>query len=223
MKKILVVEDDKKINGLICEFLKNEGYKVFNAFDGAEGYLKFNSDDFDLVILDIMMPKVDGYALCSLIRENSKVPIIFLTALGEVEDEVKAFELMGDDYITKPFSFPILVKRVEAIFRRSSKEEFLEEKLTFEKLVLNLNTYKTYIDNKEQDLTLKEFNILKMLIKFYPKVLSREMLMDEVWGYDYYGDMRVIDAHIKNIRKKIIYDYIRTVKGVGYVLKKEVE
>ncbi|MBY0755245.1 response regulator transcription factor [Clostridium sardiniense] len=219
MKKILVVEDDIKINELIIEFLKSEGYKVYSSFDGLSGYSKFKEDNYDLVILDIMMPKLDGYGLCNLIREESDVPIIFLTALSEAEDEIKGFDAMADDYITKPFSFNVLIKRVEAVLRRSEKTNDLKDELSFGNLYINLNTYKVYIDNKEVEFTLKEFNILNILMKSYPNVVSREMLMDKVWGYDYYGDMRVIDAHIKNIRKKIEYDYIGTVKGVGYVLK----
>ncbi|MGG5461086.1 response regulator transcription factor [Clostridium sp. B9] len=224
MKNILVVEDDKKINELIVEFLKSEGYFVDFALDGIEGFYKFNENSFDLVILDAMMPKLDGYSLCGLIREKSRVPIIFLTALSEINDEIKAFDAMADDYITKPFSFNILIKRVEAVLRRSGKrEEKIKEYkscINFEKLKMDLDTYKVYIDEDEIELTLKEFNILKFLIEAYPRVLSREMLMNEIWGYDYYGDMRVIDAHIKNIRKKIVHDYIGTVKGIGYVLKK---
>lgn len=223
MKKILVVEDEIKINELIVEFLKSEGYEVDSAYDGVVGYSKFKENKYDLVILDVMMPKLDGYGLCNLIREKSKVPIIFLTALSEVDDEIKGFEAMADDYITKPFSFNVLIKRVEAVLRRSDREEKISNELSFEKIVINLNTYKVYIDRKEVEFTLKEFNILKILMESYPNVVSREILMDKVWGYDYYGDMRVIDAHIKNIRKKIYYDYIGTVKGVGYVLKKSVE
>ncbi|MBM7834590.1 response regulator transcription factor [Clostridium sardiniense] len=219
MKKILVVEDDIKINELIIEFLKSEGYEVDSSFDGLSGYSKFKEDNYDLVILDIMMPKLDGYGLCNLIREESDVPIIFLTALSEAEDEIKGFDAMADDYITKPFSFNVLIKRVEAVLRRSEKTNNVKDELSFGNLNINLNTYKVYIDNKEVEFTLKEFNILNILMKSYPNVVSREMLMDKVWGYDYYGDMRVIDAHIKNIRKKIDYDYIGTVKGVGYVLK----
>lgn len=219
MKKILVVEDDIKINELIIEFLKSEGYEVDSSFDGLSGYSKFKEDNYDLVILDIMMPKLDGYGLCNLIREESDVPIIFLTALSEAEDEIKGFDAMADDYITKPFSFNVLIKRVEAVLRRSEKTNNLKDEISFGNLYINLNTYKVYIDNKEVEFTLKEFNILNLLIEFYPNVVSREILMDKVWGYDYYGDMRVIDAHIKNIRKKISYDYIGTVKGVGYVLK----
>lgn len=221
MKKILVVEDDKKINELVVEFLKSEGYYVEYAFNGIEGFYKFKDNNFDLIILDVMMPKLDGYSLCGLIREKSKVPIIFLTALSEASDEIKAFDAMADDYITKPFSFHVLIKRVEAVLRRSGmdEEEEINSIMKFKGLKMDLSTYKAYVDNEEIELTLKEFNILKFLMNSYPRVLSREVLMNEVWGYDYYGDMRVIDAHIKNIRKKIVYDYIGTVKGIGYVLK----
>lgn len=221
MQKILVVEDDKKINELVVEFLKSEGYYVEYAFNGIEGFYKFKDNNFDLVILDAMMPKLDGYSLCGLIREKSKVPIIFLTALSEPCDEVKAFDAMADDYITKPFSFSVLIKRVEAVLRRSGmgEEKEINSIIKFKGLKMDLSTYKAYIDGEEVELTLKEFNILKFLMNSYPRVLSREVLMNEIWGYDYYGDMRIVDAHIKNIRKKIIYDYIGTVKGIGYVLK----
>lgn len=221
MKKILVVEDDKKINELVVEFLKSEGYYVEFAFNGVEGFHKFKENKFDLVILDAMMPKLDGYSLCGLIREKSHVPIIFLTALSENSDEVKAFDAMADDYITKPFSFSILIKRVEAVLRRYNlyDEKDQASVIKFKNLKMDLNAYKVFLNGEELEFTLKEFNILKFLMDAYPRVLSREILMNEIWGYDYYGDMRVIDAHIKNIRKKIACDYIGTVKGIGYVLK----
>lgn len=227
MEKILVVEDDKKINELIVEFLKSEGYKVIGSYDGIDGFSKFKENEFDLVILDVMMPKLDGYELCKLIREISNIPIIFLTALSETGDEIKAFDIMADDYITKPFSFNILIKRVEAILRRTKinkkDNDNSKEKLKFNEITINPNTYKVYVNGEDVEFTLKEFNILKLLMEYYPNVASREFIMDKVWGYDYYGDMRVIDAHIKNIRKKIVYDYIGTVKGVGYVLKEQME
>ena len=193
--KILVVEDDIQIQELIVEFLESENYIVDTASDGVEGYEKFKENKYDLVILDVMMPKLDGYSLCKMIKKNDEeVGIIFLTALGDENSEIKGFDLKADDYISKPFSFNILIKRVEAVLRIKKEEEI--------------------------ELTLKEFNILKFMIRSYPMVVSREMLMDKVWGYEYYGDTRVIDAHMKNIRKKIKYDYIKTIKGVGYVLEK---
>lgn len=226
MKKILVVEDDIQIQELIGEFLKAQDYEVHSANDGVQGYNKIKEEEYDLIIMDVMMPNMDGYSLCKMVRKISKTPIIFLTALGEEQDEIKAFELECDDFITKPFSFNVLIRRVEAVLRRADNFEIEnneKKELVFEKLILNEDTYKAIFDGDEIELTLKEFNILKNLIEFYPRVITREMLMDKVWGYDYFGEMRVVDAHIKNIRKKIEASYIKTIKGVGYVLEKPVE
>ena len=219
--KVLVVEDDNQIQELIVEFLSSQDYIVDTANDGVEGYEKFKSGEYDLVILDVMMPRLDGHSLCKMIRNIDKeVSIIFLTALGDEENEIKGFDLNADDYISKPFSFNILIKRVEAVLRRKNKEKSEDEVLKFEGLKLDLQTFKSYIDEEEIELTLKEFNILKLMISSYPTVVSRENLIEKIWGYDYFGDTRVIDAHMKNIRKKIKKDYIKTIKGVGYVLEK---
>lgn len=226
MKKILVVEDDLQIQELIKEFLKAQNYFVDTADDGVLGYEKVKNNEYDLIIMDVMMPNMDGYSLCKMIRAISKTPIIFLTALSEEQDEIKGFELECDDFITKPFSFNILIKRVNAVLRRSetlSSDNEESNELVFETLKLDKDSYKVYVDGEECEFTLKEFNILKNLIEFYPRVITREQLMDKVWGYEYYGEMRVIDAHIKNIRKKISKNYIKTVKGVGYVLEKNME
>ena len=219
--KILVVEDDNQIQELIVEFLSSQDYIVDTANDGVEGYEKFKSGKYDLVILDVMMPKLDGHSLCKMIRNIDKeVSVIFLTALGDEENEIKGFDLRADDYISKPFSFNILIKRVEAVLRRKNKEISEDEVLKFEGLKLELQTFKSYVDEEEIELTLKEFNILKLMISSYPTVVSREKLIEKIWGYDYFGDTRVIDAHMKNIRKKIKKYYIKTIKGVGYVLEK---
>ncbi|WP_195999827.1 response regulator transcription factor [Clostridium sp. 1001271B_151109_B4] len=219
--KILVVEDDNQIQELIVEFLSSQDYDVDVANDGVEGYEKFKESKYDVVILDVMMPRLDGHSLCKMIRNLDKeVSIIFLTALGDEESEIKGFDLNADDYIIKPFSFNILIKRVEAVLRRKQKEEKKSVILEFEGLKLDLQTFKSYIDNEEIELTLKEFNILKLMINSYPTVVSREKLIEKIWGYEYFGDTRVIDAHMKNIRKKIKKDYIKTIKGVGYVLEK---
>ena len=219
---ILVMEDDASIQELIVEFLKAEGYDVDYASDGLEGIQLFKKKEYDLVLLDIMMPNLDGYSVCKMIRQNSNVPIIFLTALNEETDQLKGFELECDDYITKPFSFNLLIQRVKAILRRG-KNNLSGDFLNFEKIKLDLNTYSVQIDEQNIELTLKEFNILKMLIEKYPHVITRESLLDSIWGYDYYGDTRIVDAHIKNLRKKISLPYIKTVKGIGYTLEKDIE
>ena len=219
---ILVMEDDVNIQELIVEFLKAEGYDVDYASDGLEGIQLFKKKEYDLVLLDIMMPNLDGYSVCKMIRQTSNVPIIFLTALNEESNQLKGFELECDDYITKPFSFNLLIQRVKAVLSRG-RFNISSDLLIFEKLKLDLNTYSVQIDDQNIELTLKEFNILKMLIEKYPQVVTRENLLDSIWGYDYYGDTRIVDAHIKNLRKKIILPYIKTVKGIGYTLEKDIE
>ena len=204
------------------EFLKAEGYDVDYASDGLEGIQLFKKKEYDLVLLDIMMPNLDGYSVCKMIRQTSNVPIIFLTALNEESNQLKGFELECDDYITKPFSFNLLIQRVKAVLRRG-RINISSDLLIFEKLKLDLNTYSVQIDDQNIELTLKEFNILKMLIEKYPQVVTRENLLDSIWGYDYYGNTRIVDAHIKNLRKKIILPYIKTVKGIGYTLEKDIE
>lgn len=219
---ILVMEDDMNIQELIVEFLKAEGYDVDYASDGIEGIQLFKKKEYDLVLLDIMMPNLDGYSVCKMIRKSSNVPIIFLTAMNEESNQLKGFELECDDYITKPFSFNVLIQRVKAVLRRG-KSNLSNDFLTFEKIKLDLNTYSVQLDDNNIELTLKEFNILKTLIEKYPQVITRESLLDSIWGYDYYGDTRIVDAHIKNLRKKISLPYIKTVKGIGYTLEKDIE
>lgn len=216
MKKyILVVEDDLDIQELIYEFLSTQGYQVDVANDGLEGIQKFKSSAYDLVILDIMLPNMNGYQVCQMIRHKSNVPIIMITALGEEEDQIKGFDLGVDDYITKPFSFQILIKRVEAVLRRNDHTNS-SRKLQCEDIVVDCDAYTVYVKGEEKDLTGKEFEILAALMEEKGKVLARETLLDKVWGYDYYGDSRVVDVHIKNLRKKLDVPYIKTVKGVGY-------
>ena len=219
---ILVMEDDINIQELIVEFLKSEGYDVDFASDGLEGIQMFKKKKYNLVLLDIMMPNLDGYSVCKMIRQNSNVPIIFLTALSEESEQLKGFELECDDYITKPFSFNLLIQRVKAVLRRG-KGNISDDFIVFDKIKLDLNTYTVKIDDENIELTLKEFNILKTLIEKYPQVVTRESLLDIIWGYDYYGDTRIVDAHIKNLRKKISLPYIKTVKGIGYTLEKDIK
>lgn len=220
-KYILVVEDDYKSQQLLQQFLTSNGYKVDCANDGLEGIQMYKDRNYNLILLDIVMPNLDGFSMCKMIRKESDVPIIFVTALSSESDQIKGFDLLCDDYIVKPFSYNLLIKRIEAVLRRS-KEDKAGVYLTFEKIKLNLKTYSDEIDGKIIDLTLKEFNILKSLIENYPQVVTREKLLDSIWGYDYFGDTRIVDAHIKNIRKKIILPYIKTVKGIGYTLQKDI-
>ena len=218
---ILVVEDDYKSQQLLQQFLTSNGYKVDCANDGLEGIQMYKDRNYNLILLDIVMPNLDGFSMCKMIRKESDVPIIFVTALSSESDQIKGFDLLCDDYIVKPFSYNLLIKRIEAVLRRS-KEDKAGVYLAFEKIKLNLKTYSAEIDGKIIDLTLKEFNILKSLIENYPQVVTREKLLDSIWGYDYFGDTRIVDAHIKNIRKKIILPYIKTVKGIGYTLQKDI-
>ena len=214
-KKILVVEDDRDIRELAEEILKAEGYKVYTANNGLEGYKLFKYEDLDLIILDVMMPKMDGYQMAKLVRQrDEKIPIIMLTALEEVYDEIKGFETGVDDYITKPFSFNILIKRVKAIIRRNEKEE--EKNIEFKEIYLDIDSFKAVVNSKEIELTYKEFEIIHHLMKNKNKVISRQNLLDQIWGKDYKGDTRVLDSHIKNLRKKLNIPYIKTLKGIGY-------
>ena len=214
-EKILVVEDDRDIQEIVSEILKAEGYEVVTADNGLEGYQLFKERDPDLIILDVMMPKMDGYQMAKLVRQkNETVPIIMLTALEEEYDEIKGFEVGADDFISKPFSFNILLQRVRAVLRRSKKEK--NKQLEIREITLDLDTYKAIVGNQEVELTYKEFEIMYLLMSNKNKVVLRKTLLDKVWGSDYEGDSRVLDNHIKNLRKKLNISYIKTLKGVGY-------
>lgn len=219
--KILSIEDDSMIQDLIKEFLSSQGYIVECATNGEDGINMIKQNDYNLILLDVMMPKLDGFSTCKIIRNISNVPIIFITALGDETSEIKGFDLNCDDYISKPFSFNILVKRVQAVLDRAYKIN--KDIISFESLQLNLDTFKAIVNENEIELTATEFNILKYLITNYPSVITRESLLNNVWGYDYYVDDRVVDAHIKNIRKKLNISYIKTVKGIGYTLEKNIK
>lgn len=217
-EEILVIEDDQYIQELIAEYLKAQGYKVETASNGAEGYQMFKTGNFNLVLLDVMLPNMDGYSVCKMIRQHSTTPIIILTALSEEKDQLHAFELEADDYLAKPFSFNVLVKRVEAVLRRT-KLDMKPKDLSYERLCLDCESYKAYLDDVPVEMTVREFTILAYLIENAGRTITREMILDRVWGYDFFGDSRLVDAHIKNIRKKIGVPYIQTIKGVGYLIE----
>ncbi|EOP49194.1 hypothetical protein IKQ_05232 [Bacillus cereus VDM053] len=212
---ILVVEDDQEIQELIKQFLMTQQYKVIVASDGLEGMKQFNKQSFDLILLDVMMPNLNGFEVAKMIRSQSNIPIIMLTALEEEQDQMKGFDLGIDDYITKPFSFHVLMRRVEAVLRRSNNQS-TDNHLVFRELHVDGDAYKVYVNKVEVPLTTKEFEILQLLLQNEKKVLTRENIVEKIWGYEYAGDTRMIDTHMKNIRKKLDIPYIKTVKGIGY-------
>ena len=221
MKKILVIEDEKDIQNIIKAFLENADYKVETADDGLEGINLIQKNSYDLVLLDIMMPKIDGFVVCEMIRKNNNVPIIILTALTDEESQLKGFDKLADDYITKPFSMPVVLKHIEAIFRRTDNNNETSNILKYKNMILNTENYEVYVDNQKVSLTYREFEILKIFLENQGKVFSRDNILNSIWNYDYFGDDKIVNTHIKNIRKKLGYDYIETVRGVGYKIDKE--
>ena len=201
MQRILVVEDDFDIQELLQNFLQETGYEVDIAGDGVEALSIFIDGKYDLILLDIMLPKIDGYGVCELIRKQSDVPIIMLTALNGEDDQIKGLDLQVDDYITKPFSMPILIRKIAAVLRRSSQgtvESY--QSITYGNLLLNCDGYTATMNGNTFELTQKEFEILRELLTHQGRILTRQNLLDKLWRYDFYGDERVVDTHIKNLR-----------------------
>ena len=220
--KILVIEDDRDIEELLQFFLEDNGYQVAIARDGLEGITMFREGGFSLILLDIMLPKIDGYAVCELVRKESDIPIIMVTALSDEEDQMKGLDLLSDDYITKPFSMPVLLRKIGAVLRRSQRNQKGEANrmLLYQQLRLDLDNYQVFVAGEETSLTKREFEILKMLLENQGKVMTREILLEQLWQYEFYGNDRVVDNHIKNLRRKLGGSYIETVKGVGYRIAK---
>ena len=197
MQRILVVEDDFDIQELLQNFLQETGYEVDIAGDGVEALSIFIDGKYDLILLDIMLPKIDGYGVCELIRKQSDVPIIMLTALNGEDDQIKGLDLQVDDYITKPFSMPILIRKIAAVLRRSSQgtvESY--QSITYGNLLLNCDGYTATMNGNTFELTQKEFEILRELLIHQGRILTRQNLLDKLWRYDFYGDERVVDTHI---------------------------
>ena len=220
--KILVIEDDRDIEELLQFFLEDNGYQVAIARDGLEGITMFREGGFSLILLDIMLPKIDGYAVCELVRKESDIPIIMVTALSDEEDQMKGLDLLADDYITKPFSMPVLLRKIGAVLRRSQRNQKGEANrmLLYQQLRLDLDNYQVFVAGEETSLTKREFEILKMLLENQGKVMTREILLEQLWQYEFYGNARVVDNHIKNLRRKLGGSYFETVKGVGYRIAK---
>ncbi|MBC1229634.1 response regulator transcription factor [Listeria booriae] len=216
MKHILVVEDDANIRDVTYAFLADEGYQVTTSENGMEAFGFFENQTFDLIIMDIMMPKMDGYTLCELIRTKSDTPILMLTALGEEDSGLKGFELGADDYIQKPFSYKVLIKRVEALLRRVPAKQESPHLLQVSDIALNTETFQVTARDFPVELTRKEFDILRLLMQNPGRVFTREMLLEQAWDYEYIVDTKIINTHIKNLRKKLATDKIQTVRGAGY-------
>ncbi len=217
--KILVVDDESRMRKLVKDFLEREGYLVIEASDGEEALEKFyEHKDIDLIVLDVMMPKMNGWEVCEEIRINSKTPIIMLTAKSEEKDELRGFNLGVDEYISKPFSPKILVARISAILRRTNVVDAAEEILDVSGIVINKGAHTVEIDNKGVELSYKEFELLCYFIENKGLALSREKILNNVWNYDYFGDARTIDTHVKKLRSKMgdKGEMIKTIWGMGY-------
>ena len=222
MQNILIVEDDLDIQELLREFLKEAGYEMMTASDGIEAMDLFAKNKYDLILLDIMLPKIDGFGVCELIRKQSQVPIIMLTALGGEEEQIRGLDLQVDDYITKPFSVPILIRKIAAVLRRSGQTQDEGHKtIAYQNLLLDLDNYTAMVDGIAYELTQREFEVLRELLTHQGRIMTRQNLLDKLWRYDFYGDERVVDTHIKNLRKKLGIEFIQTVRGVGYKIDKE--
>ncbi|WP_010632601.1 response regulator transcription factor [Sporolactobacillus vineae] len=228
--KILMVDDDWKLRNLLRIYLAKEGFDTVEASDGPEALLKIKDQSFDLVILDVMMPKMDGWQVCQSIRMTQSVPILMLTALGETKEKVHGLELGADDYLTKPFDPEELIARVHALIRRAASAvtagQTNNHALQFPSLKIDSDGRQVFIADQPLDLTPKEFDLFLTLAKNKGRVLSREQLIELIWGYDFEGDLRVVDIHVKNIREKLkksglAYNPIQTSWGVGYKFEAE--
>ena len=221
MKKILVVEDELEIRQLLASYLRNEGFSVSEAEDGVAAIELFGKEKFDLVILDILIPKIDGYGVCELVKSKSDVPVIFLSALGDENSMIKGYDSLADDYVTKPFSMPVFLRKVKAVMRRehsSSNEEY--QKICHKNVVMIPDLMKVTVDGKDVELTSKEFDLLLTLVKNPGRVYTREMLLEMLWDYNSLVDERIIDSHVKNLRRKVGEGFIETVRGRGYRVEK---
>ena len=221
-RKVLIVEDENNIAELLHLYLEKEGFETAVAADGGKGVELFRSFRPDLVLLDIMLPVMDGWSVCRKIREESKTPIIMLTAKGETSDKVSGLEMGADDYIVKPFEMKEVLARIHAVLRRfgGEEEETTGKCLSFDKLTINLDSYELTVDGKRVDTPPKELELLYHLASSPNRVFTRNQLLDEVWGFDYFGDSRTVDVHVKRLREKLegISESwcLKTVWGVGY-------
>ena len=220
-KTILIIEDEIAIQNILAEPLRACGYEVVTASDGLEGINTFHSYHIDLILLDIMLPKINGYAVCEMIRQEAQTPIILLTALDTEDDQIKGFDLLADDYITKPFSIKLVLKRVEALFRRTEAADMDTDTIRYKELQISAKQRQVLVSGAEVILTQSEFDILLLFLKNQGRVFTRDELLNLVWGYEFFGEEKSGNFHIMNLRKKLGVDYIETVRGVGYKIAKE--
>ena len=219
---VLIVEDDRNIAELLQMYLEKEGYAVTTAGDGGKGLEKFRAIKPDLVLLDVMMPVMDGWTVCKAIRAESQTPIIMLTAKGETDDKVTGLKSGADDYVTKPFEMKEVLARIEAVLRRTGtiSTEKKSRRLVFEKLIIDMDAFELTVDGKKVDTPPKEMELLFYLASSPNRVYTRNQLLDEVWGFDYFGDSRTVDVHVKRLREKleVVNENwsLKTVWGVGY-------
>ena len=219
---VLIVEDDKNIAELLQLYLEKQGYAVTVAYDGGQGLEKFRSIQPDLVLLDVMMPVMDGWTVCRTIRTESQTPVIMLTAKSQLDDKIAGLQSGADDYITKPFEMREVLARIEAVLRRSDRSgaEPQVRRLNFDKLTIDMDAFELIIDGKKTDIPPKEMELLFYLASSPNRVYTRNQLLDEVWGFDYFGDSRTVDVHVKRLREKLegISEKwnLKTVWGVGY-------
>lgn len=225
MAKILIADDESKIRRLLCDFAKRSGHSVVEASTGREALEIFNSDTkIDLCLLDIMIPELDGWELCRQIRQTSSVPIILLTARSAEFDEITGFEAGADDYVTKPFSPTVLMRRIDALLRRASSgtSKYDNDIISVDGLIINNEAHTVTINGKTIELTLKEYNILQKLISSKGRVYTREQLLDDIWGYDYVGETRNVDSHVARLRSKLGSwgaTHLKTIYGIGYKIE----
>ena len=218
MARIMVAEDEKQMQDIIVEYMRRGGHSCVTAEDGIEALALLKEDCADLLILDVMMPHLDGFTVCRLVRERSGIPIILLTARTAEEDKLKGYEFGADDYMTKPFSPRVLLAKVNALLRRTSARELEAEALSAGKITLMPSARKVYVDGQEAALTHMEYELLFFFLSHPGMVFTREQLLDRIWGYDFAGNSRTVDTHVKTLRQKLgsAGDLIETVRGVGY-------
>lgn len=223
MKKILITEDEPEIREVLYNYLTNEGFEVDMASDGVQALAMFAENAYDLVLLDIMIPKIDGYNVCEVIKKQSDVPVVFLSALSDDKSQIKGYDLMADDYVTKPFSIPVLVRKINALLRRNERTTAKEGIIIYGDLMIDPAMMEARVNGKAVELTSREFDILATLAKNPGRIYTREILLDLLWDYNSLVDERIVDTHIKNLRHKLGGGYIETVRGRGYrIAKKDV-